>query len=317
MSGRRYEIPSMGALTAFEATARLGSITRAAEERNISHSAISRHIRELERSFRVSLFERRGRGVALTGFGESYLRAIQPGMDMLHDAGDGLRGRQATLAIGCTLEISALILNPVFPRLKRALGEAVKARIVVYDYDLLPLLVPSGLDIVFEAADGPHPDAGAVPVLREEIVPVASPAFLARFGTALDRPPRRWDGVPRLDIGRRSPGWATWETWFGAHGGAAPAAPVETFENYFNLLPAAANGDGLAIGWNGFMGDYLESGTLVAVRKSWFSTGLTMYAVPTPGGARKSIVPDCLEELRRLIADRCTPARASTSSRRA
>ena len=47
MTRSRFELPSMSALLAFEATARLDSITLAAEERATSHSAISRHIRML------------------------------------------------------------------------------------------------------------------------------------------------------------------------------------------------------------------------------------------------------------------------------
>ena len=304
----RYQIPSISSLLAFEATARLGSITRAAEERATSHSAVSRHIRVVEKTFQVALFERRGRGVALTKNGETFFLAIQSGLDTLHNAGQKLRDRQDGLTIGCTLEISALLLHPIFPRLKRALGDAVAARIVVYDYDLLPLLVPSGLDIVFEAADGAHPDPRAVPVLREEIVPVASPAFAERFGALLAGHPRTWRHVPRLNVGRQSPGWASWDTWFEAHGCAAPEAPVETFENYFNLLPAAANGDGLAIGWNGFMSEYFETGRLVAVRDGWLATGLRMYAITTPNSGSKSASRTCLEELPRLIGGLCIPS---------
>lgn len=304
----RFELPSISVLLAFEATARLGSITLAAEERATSHSAISRHIRQLEKSFEVALFERRGRGVALTKSGESYMLAIQAGLDALHDASEILRRRQAGLTIGSTLEISALLLHPVFPSLKRALGDEVAARVVVYDYDLLPLLVPSGLDIVFEASDRTHPDPQAVPVLHEKIVPVASPAFAERFADVLAGHPRTWRRVPRLNVGRQSPGWASWDTWFKAHDCTPPPAPTETFENYFNLLPAAANGDGLAIGWNGFMSDHFETGRLVAVREAWLSTRLTMYAVPTRNGKSKSAVPTCLKELSHLIAGLCTPS---------
>ena len=50
MTHSRFELPAMNTLLAFEATARLGSITLAAEERATSHSAISRHIRMLEDS---------------------------------------------------------------------------------------------------------------------------------------------------------------------------------------------------------------------------------------------------------------------------
>ena len=187
-------------------------------------------------------------------------------MEGLRAAAYGLRAVKPGLTVGCTLEISGLVLLPVFSRLKRALGDEVAIRVVVYDYDVLPLLVQAGLDIVFEGATTGLPDDGAVKVMDEEIVPVASPALLERFGDDLAGHPRHWSGVPRLDIGRRSPGWATWDTWFAAHDCASPDAPVETFENYIHLLRAAADGDGIAIGWNGFMSDYVELGRIVALR---------------------------------------------------
>ena len=308
MNSPRFELPSTSTLLAFEASARLGSITHAAEELGTSHSAVSRHIRGLEKTFEVTLFERRGRGIALTKSGENYFRAVQTGLDALRDGSRGLRRRQAGLTIGCTLETSALLLNPVFPELKHALGEEVAARIVVYDYDLLPLLISSGLDIVFEAENGPHPDPQAVAVLCEGLVPVAAPAFAKRFGAVLAGHPRTWRGVPRLNIGRPSPGWATWDTWFGAHGCAPPPAPVETFENYFNLLPAAASGNGLAIGWNGFISEYFETGRLVAVSDGWLATKLRMYAVATANGRSKSVAGACLKELARLVGGLCRPS---------
>ena len=201
MSRSRFELPSMSALLAFEATARLGSITLAAEERTTSHSAISRHIRMLEKTLGAALFERRGRGVALTKSGETYFGAVQSGLDALHDAGQRMRSnRRSGLTIGCTLEMSVLVLNRVFLTLKRTLGDSIAVRIVVYDYDLLPLLLPSGIDIVFEGVVGPHPNPQAVPLLREEIVPVASSAFMERFGGVLAEHPSTWSDVPRLDV---------------------------------------------------------------------------------------------------------------------
>ena len=306
MPSGRYHLPSISTLLAFEATARLSSVTRAAEELRTSHSAVSRHIRLLEKTYGVTLFERRGRGVVLTSGGQSYFLAVQSCMDTLQSASLGLLDERTDLTIGCTLEICTLVLEPIFPALKRALGDAVAARIVVYDFDLLPLLVQSGLDIVFEGLDGKHPDPGAVPVLCEEIVPIVSPAFAQRYASELSGHPRSWGGVPRLDIGRRSPGWATWETWFDAHHCKAPPAPVETFENYFHLLRAASDGDGLAIGWNAFVSEHLRQGSFVAVRPKWLPTKLTMYGVPTPDGSRKPIVQKCLKTLSNLVEGLCT-----------
>ena len=245
--------------------------------------------------------------MTLTASGEEYLLDARSLLDGLHAAGQRIRTRRTGLAIGCTLEIAGLILLPVFSRLKRLLGDEVAARIAVYDQDVLPLLVRTGLDIVFEGRTDGHPDCDAVEVLAEEIVPVASPVLVERFGAALAEHPRRWRGVPRLDVGRPSPGWATWETWFEAQGCAPPEAPVETFENYIHLLRAAADGDGVAIGWNGFMTDHVEAGKLVALRDEWLRTDLVMYGLPTPAGKRNRASGACLEALARLVAELCTP----------
>ena len=304
----RFQLPSISVLLAFEAAARLGSITLAAEERATTHSAVSRHIRVLETTFDVALFERRGRGIALTKTGKSYFLAIQSALEALRDASKILLHLQAGLTIGCTLEMSTLLLHSVFPGLRHALGDEIAARIVIYDDDVLPLLAPSGLDVLFEWADDPHPDPQAVPVLPEEIVPVASPGFMERFGAVLAGHPRIWSCVPRLNVARHNQVWASWDTWFEAHRCTAPDAPVHNFENYFSLLSAAANGDGLAIGWNGFMSKYFDTGQLVAVRNTWLPTGPWMYVVPTRNGRTKSVTSACLEELPRLIKDIRTPS---------
>ena len=63
------ELPSLNALRAFEAAARLESISRAGSELHVTHGAISRQIRALEAELGVALFQRQGRGVTLTAAG--------------------------------------------------------------------------------------------------------------------------------------------------------------------------------------------------------------------------------------------------------
>lgn len=316
MSRARFDIPATSTLLAFEAVARNGSINRAAKERKTSSAAISRHLRRLEDELGMALFARSGRGIVLTESGEEYLLTVRSSMARLHATGCQLRMRKTDLTIGCTLEISGLVLLPVFSRLKRFLGEEVAARIVVHDYDMHPVLVPTGLDIIFEErVREAHSDEVAVKVLDEEVVPVASPALLERFKTVLTEHPRQWSRVPRLDFSRRSPGRATWETWFSAHGCPPPDAPVEIFENYIHLLRAAADGDGIALGWNGFMSDYIEAGRLVPMHDEWLRTDLAMYGVPTLDGRRNHATKACLQELARLIGELCSPKPVAVARR--
>ena len=65
----RNGIPNLGALQAFEATARLGSFSRAAEELSLTHSAVYRQVTGLEDRLGVQLFTRVRRRVALTDAG--------------------------------------------------------------------------------------------------------------------------------------------------------------------------------------------------------------------------------------------------------
>ena len=284
MSGFRFSVPSTSSLIAFEATARLGGVIRASEELNTSQSAISRHIRNLETAVGEKLFRREGRGVVLTPNGQEYYAAVKSSLESLHAAGKGLRGLTSSVMIACSPEVSHLLLLPFVPEFKKSLGEEVNLRILTCDYDMVHLLLPAGVDITFEYTAVPN-DASAVKVLDEEFVPVAAPVLVKRFERVLAGHPRRWSEVPRLNAVQRGQNWATWTTWFRAHDCDAPRAPVETFENYQYLLESAANGDGIAIGWNGFVNAYLESGRLVRIRDNWLRTQMSLYAVLTQAGS--------------------------------
>ncbi|MGN2259028.1 LysR family transcriptional regulator, partial [Pseudomonas aeruginosa] len=63
------DLPSLNALRAFEAAARLHSISLAAEELHVTHGAVSRQVRLLEDDLGVALFGKDGRGVKLTDSG--------------------------------------------------------------------------------------------------------------------------------------------------------------------------------------------------------------------------------------------------------
>lgn len=88
--GMRRLLPPLNALRAFEAAGRLGSFTKAAEELNVSHSAISRHVRGLEDRLNVHLFQARNTGVALTEQGRAYLAEITPAFDRIAQATETL-----------------------------------------------------------------------------------------------------------------------------------------------------------------------------------------------------------------------------------
>ncbi|MBY8976830.1 LysR family transcriptional regulator [Rhodobacteraceae bacterium NNCM2] len=95
-------LPPLNALRAFEAAGRQQSFTGAAEELNVTHAAISRHVRGLEHRLGVQLFRNAARGVELTEIGAEYLREITPALDRIAEATEALDGGvHGTLRISC------------------------------------------------------------------------------------------------------------------------------------------------------------------------------------------------------------------------
>ena len=78
------DLPPLHALRAFEAVGRLLSFRRAGEELLITQSAVSHHIRALEQSLGVVLFERKARSIALTAAGERYLDSVSREIGRAH-----------------------------------------------------------------------------------------------------------------------------------------------------------------------------------------------------------------------------------------
>ena len=74
-----YKMPPLNALRAFEAAARHLSLTRAAQELNVSPGAVSHQIRGLEALLQIELFERRVRAIALTPAGKLLYPGLQNG----------------------------------------------------------------------------------------------------------------------------------------------------------------------------------------------------------------------------------------------
>ena len=79
----RKGIPNLGALQAFEATARLGSFSRAADELALTHSAVHRQITGLEERLGVKLFNRVRRRISLTEPGQEYAARIRQHLEQL------------------------------------------------------------------------------------------------------------------------------------------------------------------------------------------------------------------------------------------
>lgn len=265
-------LPSLNALRAFEAAARLESISGAAAELHVTHGAISRHIHALESDLGVALFARAGRGVALTTAGRGLRDGASTAFDQLRRCCDAVRpgAAKSPLVLGCSGSVLARWVIPRLARLHRELpGLALHLSIL----EAPPQPAMPGLDAALLLAEPPWPRSWQVHALaRERIGPVVGPrhpriAALRRGGaSALAQ-------EPLLHTTSRPQAWPTW-----ARAQRIAAGKLhfgQAFEHLYYMLEAAVSGLGIGIAPQPLVADDLAAGRLIApwgfraTRASW------------------------------------------------
>ncbi|MFK5733229.1 LysR family transcriptional regulator [Pseudomonas urmiensis] len=257
----RQDLPPLNALRAFEATARLNSVSQAAEVLHVTHGAVSRQIKVLEEHLGVALFVKDGRGVKLTDAGVR-LR------DASGDAFDRLRGvcaelsrdvSEAPFVLGCSGSLLARWFIPRLGRLKADLPE-LRLHLSAGEGDLDPRR--PGLDALLVYAEPPWPADMQVHVLAEErIGPVLSPHF-AGSERLRNAPAQALLGEALLHTTSRPQAWPAWAMQHGLDAGALHFG--QAFEHLYYLLEAAVAGLGVAIAPQPLVADDLRAGRLIA-----------------------------------------------------
>ncbi|RSC28279.1 LysR family transcriptional regulator [Pseudomonas putida] len=255
------DLPPLNALRAFEATARLNSVSQAAEQLHVTHGAVSRQIKVLEEHLGVALFVKDGRGVKLTDAG-ARLR------DASFDAFDRLRSVCAELSrdvsdapfvLGCSGSLLARWFIPRLGRLKADLPE-LRLHLSAGEGDLDPRR--PGLDALLVYAEPPWPADMQVHVLAEErIGPVLSPHFPG-FERLHQAPAGALLGEALLHTTSRPQAWPTWAAQQGLDASALTFG--QAFEHLYYLLEAAVAGLGVAIAPQPLVADDLRAGRLAA-----------------------------------------------------
>ena len=264
---RKRRLPSLHHVRAFEAVARLGSITQAAHELNVTQSAVSRHVKALEDHVGVPLTRRQGRGVVLTAAGRSYQPDLEAALDRIAFATREIAQRpvRRSLVIRAGMTFAASWLVPRLVSFSQSCPDTdVRLEIVSgpssHEGQNFDVLIRCIDDAVLEAAHWRERVAAGhvVPFATERKFPVCSPA-LAR-GRAVSGPQ---DLAGRVLLRARSAAPA-WREWFAHVGVRVPAEqPFFTFDNHHLCIEGAIHGIGFAMGSGISAGPALESGALV------------------------------------------------------
>ena len=255
------KLPSLNALHAFEAAARLQSVTLAARELNVTHGAVSRQIKALEGELGKPLFMREGRGLALTPAGLQLRDAAGTAFQQMQRAwADLQRTRPASaLVLGCPGSILARWVIPRLPRLGQELPD-LNLHLVVHEDGFDPRL--AGLDAALFLGEPPFQDGWEVHALATEMIgPVVSPRYAA-FGSLNGQAPSALLGETLLHTSSRPQAWPAWALANRLDAGALGFGA--SFEHLYYLLEAAVAGLGVAIAPQPLVSADLAAGRLVA-----------------------------------------------------
>lgn len=250
-------LPSLNGLRAFEATARHMSFTKAAEELNVTQTAVSHQIRRLEAELGVHLFLRLAEGLALSEEGQAYLPGIRAAFQELRYSTEQLlEGRhKSVLTISTLVSVASKWLLPRLPSFQQAFADIdvrISASTELVDFR------KGTIDAAIRYGRGDWKGLQADFLMSDEIFPVCSPALAKTLSTPADLARHTMlqvSGVTATD----------WSTWLSAAGQPLQLAegPRLTFDLAMMAVQAAVDGQGVCIGRSTYVEDDLRAGRLV------------------------------------------------------
>lgn len=250
-----------GALRTLEAVVRLRGFSRAAEELNVTQSAVSQHVKQLEEWLGLPLLLRRGRTVAPTEAGAYLAAATRDSFGTLAALCDDLRSQSHVATKGI------LVASPpgfaflwLLPRLLRFAQQHPEYTVNLATDGQSRDVATTDADIVIDYGKGEAPGLYVEHLMAEQMTPVCAPSIAARIKSMADLA-HEVILLDRPDAGVQESNWDIWAR-------AAGLAPqtfktTRTFGQANLVIQAAIDGHGWAMGRTPLVADALAAGKLV------------------------------------------------------
>jgi DNA-binding transcriptional LysR family regulator len=258
MTMRRSLLPDIVDLQAFECSARHGSFTRAAEELNLTQSAISRQIRDLEQKTGLLLFERVRQRVILSAAGRRFLpevRRLLAQSEQLMIRAVAAAEKEESLSIATLPTFGSRWLMPRLPDFlarRPSVALNVESRSEPFDFER------EGFDLAIHY--GQPSWARAIPTFlcSEIVLPVANAGVAAGLAASADLA-----GAPLIHLTTRP---RLWSQWFEANGVAAENGfRGNRFDQFSMIIAAVTAGMGVALLPSYLIEEEIRTGALVPV----------------------------------------------------
>lgn len=284
MPNLRKKLPSANALFVFEAAARCGNFTRAAQELYVSQPAVSRMLARMEDHLGVQLFERARGGIELTENGRILYGKISEGFNGIEGAIREIEAR-STGVESVTLSVStAFTTHWLMPRMNR-LNKAfpsVDLRFQLISGRIGGPLIDVDLGMRFVTQD--EIDENSVLVMPELLLPVCNQRYHDQ--RPVNSAGEHEDTVIVMDDEER--GWHDRFAAFAGH--RRRAAHMLSFNDYAIVVQAALLGQGVALGWLNVVSHWIAQGALMPAEQELIATHRRCCLVSPPNRPLRPIV---------------------------
>ena len=232
--------PPIACLAAFEAIARRRNFSLAASELHLTPSAVSHQVAKLEQFLNIRLFDRTAHHVKLTVAGEEYLNRVSGAMAAISAATDNARkGVRNSVHVHSTPSFATLWL---MPRLKDFAKEHPDISFSMSSSVAHSEFTAGHTDVDIRYGVPYWPQLTVRPIFDEQVMPLASPAFIKRHRIASP------DDLMQVPLIQSTVGVLQWPDWFAAQNIAyTPACYAYRFDRAFMALDAAVQGLGVTL----------------------------------------------------------------------
>jgi LysR family transcriptional regulator, glycine cleavage system transcriptional activator len=274
------DLPPLRLLLVFETVLSRGGFAPAAASLNVTQPAISQSLRQLEEHLGEKLFDRSTRPAQLTRAGKILHAATREGFELMSAAVEDIRRLSAatrySVTISCTVGVATYWLMPRLAVLSAQMPDiAINVSTV---HQGTPAL-SAGIDLALRFGRGDWQDGEVTPLFAEKVVPVASPALIARFtgaGSVIGN-------APLLHVEVEDKSWLNWRVFAAKMGLSLRTGQGPRFTNYVQATQAALNGQGILLGWRSISGDLVTQGRLVALEDLVLETRDDFYLLRARG----------------------------------
>lgn len=292
----------MNALFTFEAAARCGNFSRAADELNVTPAAVSRMIGRLEEHLGAQLFARQPTGSALTEAGKILFDSIAKGFSGIENALREIENRQTgveTVSLSVSTGFTTHWMMPRMGKFKAAFpGVDLRFQLIM---GALAGSV-SDVDLGMRFLDGTDDRHEAAFIMPEILIPICSPSYYKSHGAGQHGVETTVNTI--VNLSEAQPDWS--RLFSNSQTGGTVNSLI--FSDYAIVVQAALLGQGVALGWLNVVAHWLRTQALVPARQELMVTGRQCYLLrarnkpdrPTVSLIRDWIITELRQDVREL-----------------